>query len=106
MKTKKTLRRLNKVAALLSDVIDKLPDRKGGLGDVLDSAKANVVRAAKIVHSQPSKGSAKRKAPANAEGRVSAAGKKRISVAATKRSKAVKRKGVNSVSGRRLSKTA
>jgi hypothetical protein len=40
MKTKKTLKRLNKVVALLSSVIDKLPDSKSGLGDVLDSAKS------------------------------------------------------------------
>jgi hypothetical protein len=88
MKTKKTLKRLNKVVALLSNVIDELPDRKGGLGDVLDSAKAIVVRAAKMVHSQPSSGAVKRKAPANAEGRQSAARRKRISVTAAKRSEA------------------
>jgi len=88
MKTKKTLKRLNKVVALLSNVIDKLPDSKDGLGDVLDSAKANVVRAAKMIHSQPSNGTAKRKSPA------------------TKRSEVDKRKGVSSVTGRRLSKTA
>jgi hypothetical protein len=106
MKTKKALKRLNKVVALLSNVIDKLPDRKGGLGDVLDSAKANVVRAAKMVHSQPSNGAVKRKAPANTEGRQSALGRKKTSVTATKRSEADKRKGVNSATGRRLSKTA
>jgi len=105
MKTKKTLKRLNKVVALLSNVIDKLPDRKGGLGDVLDSAKANVVRAAKMVHSQPSNGAAKRKPPAKAEGRQSATRRKRISVTATKRSEADKHKGLNSETGRGLSKT-
>lgn len=104
MKTKKTLKRLNKVVALLTNVIDQLPDRKGGLGNVLDSAKANVVRAAKMVHS--STAATKRKLPANAEGRQSAAGRKRISVTATKRSEANKRKGVNSEAGRGLSKTA
>jgi hypothetical protein len=102
MKTKKTLKRLNKVVALLSNVIDKVPDGKGGLGDVLDSAKANVVRAAKMVHSQASKKAAKGKPPANAEGRVSATGGK----TATKRSGADERKRANSVTGRRLSKTA
>ena len=103
MKTKKTLKRLNKVVALLSSVIDKLPDSKGGLGDVLDSAKTNVIRAAKMV--QPSKGAAKRKPPSNAEGRKSEAGKKRIAVTATKPSEADKRKGVISETGR-LKKTA
>ena len=104
MKTKKTLKRLNKVVALLSSLIDKLPDRKSGLGDVLDSAKSNVIRAAKMV--QPTKKPATRKPPANAEGRQSEAGKKRIAVTAMKRPEAHKRKGVISETGRRLGKTA
>jgi hypothetical protein len=104
MKTKKTLKRLNKVVALLSNVIEKMPDSKDGLGEVLDSAKANVVRAAKMVHSQPSKGAAKRKLPPNAEGRASAGTK--VSAATTKRSESDKHKGANSVTGRGLSKTA
>lgn len=110
MKPKKTLKRLNKVVVLLSDVIDQLPGGKNGLGDLLDSAKANVVRAAKMVKPQPTNGAAKAKPPANAEkagrGRLSAEGRKRISLAAKKRWEAAKRKGVNPVTGRPLSKTA
>ncbi len=110
MKIKKTLKRLNKVVALLSNVIGRLPDKKNGLEDLLDSAKANVVQAKKMVHSQPSNGAGKTKPAAKAEKagprRLSAAGRKRISLAAKKRWEAAKRKGVNPVTGRRLSKTA
>jgi hypothetical protein len=110
MKTKKALKRLNKVVALLSDVIDQLPGSNDGLGVLLDSAKANVVQATKKVNSQPSKGAAKTKPPASpekaAKGRLSAEGRKRISLAAKKRWEAARRKGVNAVTGRRLSKTA
>ena len=35
MKTKKTLKRLKKVVALLSNVIDQLPGGNDGLGDLL-----------------------------------------------------------------------
>jgi hypothetical protein len=116
MKAKKTLKRLNKVVALLSNVIGRLPDKKNGLEDLLDSAKANVVQAKKMVHSQPSNGAGKGKPQEKAEKapkadkagprRLSAAGRKRISLAAKKRWEAAKRKGVNPVTGRRLSKTA
>jgi hypothetical protein len=122
MKTKKTLKRLNKVVALLSNVIGGLPDKKNGLEDLLGSAKANVVQAKKMVHSQPANGAAKTKPPEKAEkapktekapkaekagsGRLSAEGRKNISLAAKKRWAKAKRKGVNPVTGRRLSKTA
>jgi hypothetical protein len=103
MKTKKTLKRLKKVVGLLSNVIDQLPGGKNGLGDLLDSAKANVVQAAKIVNTQA-------KPPASPEkagrARLSAEGRKRISLAAKKRWETAKRKGVNPVTGRPLSKTA
>jgi hypothetical protein len=106
MKTRKTLKRLKKVVALLSNVIDKLPGSNHGLGELLDSAKANVVRATKKVNLRPSK----RKPAANAEkarpGRLSAAGRKRISLAVKKRWATARRKGVTAVTSRRLSKTA
>jgi len=107
MKTKKTLKRLNKVVALLSDVIGRLPGSNDGLGDLLDSAKANVVEAAKKVTAQPSnRGSKSKPAAKTGQGRLSAAGRKRISLALKKRWEAAKRKGVNAVTGRRLRKTA
>jgi hypothetical protein len=110
MKTKKTLKRLKKVVALLSNVIDQLPGGNDGLGDLLDSAKASVVQATKKVSAQPSNGAGKSKSPAKAkkagQGRLSAAGRKRISLALKKRWEAARRKGVSAVTGRRLSKTA
>jgi hypothetical protein len=107
MKTKKTLKRLNKVVELLSDVIGRLPGSNDGLGDLLDSAKANVVEAAKKVTAQPSNGAGKSKPPAKSgKGRLSAAGRKRISLAAKKRWEAARRKGVSAVTGRRLKETA
>ncbi len=112
MKAKKTLKRLDKVVALLSNVIGRLPDSKNGLEDLLGSAKANVVRAKKMVHAQPSNGAGKATPPEKPEKqkaattRLSAAGRKKISLAAKKRWEAARRKGVNPVTGRRLSKTA
>jgi hypothetical protein len=110
MKTKKTLKRLNKVVALLSNVIDQLPGSNDGLGYLLDSAKANVVQATKKASVQPSNGAGKSKPPTKAEkagpGRLSAAGRKRISLAVKKRWEAARRKGVSAVTERRLSKTA
>jgi len=115
MKAKKALKRLDKVVALLSNVIGRLPDSKNGLEDLLGSAKANVVQAKKMVHAQPSNGAAKatngagKAKPAEKATtgrRLSAEGRKRISLAAKKRWEAARRKGVNPVTGRRLSKTA
>jgi septal ring factor EnvC (AmiA/AmiB activator) len=109
MKTKKTLKRLNKVVALLSNVIDQLPGSNKDLGDLLNSAKVTVAQAANTLNAQPSNEEAKSKRPAKAEKtgqrRLSEEGRKRISLAAKKRWEAARRKGVNPVSGRRLSKT-
>jgi hypothetical protein len=110
MKTKKTLKRLNKVVAVLSNIIDQLPGSNKDLGGVLDSAKTSVVQATKMVASQTSNTASKSKSPANTgkaeAGRLSAAGRKKISLAAKKRWATAKRKGVNPVTGRQLSKTA
>jgi hypothetical protein len=109
MKAKKALKRLNKVEALLSDVIDQFPGSKDRLGHLLDSAKDTVVRAQKTVNSQLSSRTGK-KPPMRAEtaqqGRLTPEGRKRISLAAKKRWAMAKRKGMNAVTGRRLSKTA
>jgi hypothetical protein len=104
MKAKKALKRLNKVEALLSNVIEQFPGTKAGLGVLLDSAKAAVVHAQKTVSSQLKKPSS----PANTarQGRLTPEGRKRISLAAKKRWAVARRKGVNAVTGRRLSETA
>lgn len=109
MKAKKTLKRLNKVEAFLSNVIDQCPANKRGLRELLDSAKTAVVRVRDAVNSQVVR-RAGRKPPVKAEraqrGRLSAEGRKRISLAAKKRWMLAKRKGMNAVTGRPLSKTA
>ena len=109
MKAKKALKRLNKIEALLSDVIDQFPKSRDGLGEWLDSAKVAVARAKTTVNSQMSPGAAK-KQPGRAEtgkhGRLTAEGRTRISLAAKRRWAVAKRKGMNAVTGRPLSKSA
>ena len=106
MKAKKALKRLNKVETILSDVIDQCPASARGLRGLLDSARSSVVRAKGVVHARV----AAKKPPARANqatrGGLSAEGRKRISLAAKKRWAQAKRKGMNAVTGRPLSKTA
>ena len=52
MKAKKALKRLNKVEALLSTVMDQCPVSARGLRGLLDSAKASVVRARDVVNAR------------------------------------------------------
>jgi hypothetical protein len=108
MKAKKALKRLNKVEVLLSDVIDQCPSSARGLRGLLDSAKTLVVRAKEVVNARVAR--AAKKPPARAQesarGGLSAEGRKRISLAAKKRWAAAKRKGMNAVTGRPLSRTA
>src|ERR1700691_783643 len=105
MKAKKVLKRLNKVESILANVIDQF-SASDGLRELLDSAKASIVRARKTVNRR---GTA-RKPPARAEkaqrARLSAEGRRKISLAAKKRWTQAKRKGMNAVTGRPLSKTA
>jgi hypothetical protein len=109
MKAKKALKRLNKIETLLSNVIDQFSGSKEVLGELLDSAKAAVIRAKETVNSQMST-SGPKKTPAKPETehsrRLTAEGRRRISLAAKKRWAVAKRKGMNAVTGRRLSKTA
>ncbi len=109
MKAKKALKRLNKIEALLSSVIEQFPASNNGFGELLDSAKTAVVRAKKTVNSQSPTASARKSAvkPETPQRRrLSADGRKRISLAAKKRWALAKRKGMNAVTGRPLSKTA
>jgi hypothetical protein len=106
MKAKKALKRLDKIETMLSNVIDRVPESKDGLGELLGSAKAAIARAKQTVHSQ-AKSAKKPASKAGAQrGRLTAAGRKKISVAAKKRWAAAKRKGINPVTGRQLGKTA
>jgi hypothetical protein len=108
MKTKKALKRLKKVETILSNVIEQLPASARGLRELLDSARAFVVRAKGTVNARVAR--AAKKPPVRAQesvrGRLSADGRKRISLAAKKRWAQAKRKGMNGVTGRPLSKTA
>ena len=109
MKAKKALKRLNKIEDLLSDVIGQYPKSTDGLGELLDSAKVAIVRAKATVNSQVSTRVAK-KQPGRAEtgrqGHLTAEGRTRISLAAKKRWAVAKRKGMNAITGRPLSKSA
>ena len=62
MKSKKALKRLNKVESLLSRVIDSCPASARGLRELLDSAKASVGRAMEVVNARVAQ--AARKPPA------------------------------------------
>lgn len=108
MKAKKALKRLTRVEALLSDVIDRYAATERDLKDLLGEAKASVVRAKETVTVKASP--ATKKPPAKAEkskkSGLSAEGRKRLSVAAKKRWAIAKRKGVSAVTGRPLAKTA
>jgi hypothetical protein len=99
MKAKKALKRLNKVEVLLSQVIDQFSAGSASFGELLGSAKAAIVRAQKVVNSQLSARTGKKPPlrPQTAQpGGLTAEGQKNV----------VKRKGMNAVTGRRLSKTA
>src|ERR1700674_2784674 len=102
MKSKKALKRLNKVEVLLSNVIDQCPASARGLRELLDSAKDSVVRAQGAMNARVNRATKKppAKAQESARGRLSAEGRKRISLAAKKRWAVAKRKGMNAVSGR------
>lgn len=50
MKAKKALKRLSKVETLLTNVIDQYAGSEGNVRELLDSAKASVVRAKKTVN--------------------------------------------------------
>src|SRR5712691_11076412 len=104
MKARKALKRLNKVETLLTNVIDQCPNTARGLRQLLDSAKASVVRAKGVVNARVTRNT--RKPPVRAEqatqSRLSDAGRARIALAAKKRWAEAKRKGVNALTGRRL----
>ncbi len=65
MKAKKALKRLTKVETLLADVIDQFAGSEGNMRELLDSAKASVVRAKKTVNVN-----CLQRAPMSAESRI------------------------------------
>jgi hypothetical protein len=109
MKAKKAVKRLGKVETLLSNVIDQYAKSVDSVRELLDVAKASVVRAVEAVNLHSST-AAPKKPPVKAQEPkrrgLSAAGRKKLSIAAKKRWAIAKRKGVSAVTGRPLSKTA
>jgi len=108
MKAKKAVKRLNRVEALLSNVIDGFAEGERAVKELLDNAKAAVVRARKTVNVKTAT-VAEKKPPVKArtaKSRITAEGRKKLSIAAKKRWAAAKRKGVSAVTGRALAKTA
>ena len=106
MKSKKALKRLKKVEAILSNVIDQLAASANGVREKLGSAVASVVSAKESMLAPPK---AAKKPPVKAtkaRRRLSAEGRKKLSIAAKKRWAIAKRKGVSAVTGRALSQTA
>jgi hypothetical protein len=108
MKAKKALKRLSKVEAILSDVIDQYASREHDMRQMLDTAKASVVRAkAKVSMEAPAKLAKKPPLKAQEPGRhLTAEGRKRLSLAAKKRWAIAKRKGISAITGQPLNKTA
>jgi hypothetical protein len=111
MKAKKALKRLDKAEAILSNVIDQYAGNEAGVRDLLGSAKASVARAKAAVDAgAAASAKAGKKPPVKAQkakqGGLTAEGRRKLSIAAKKRWAVAKRKGVNAVTGRPLSKTA
>jgi hypothetical protein len=108
MKAKKAVKRLTRVETLLSNVIDGFTAGERAVKELLDNAKAAVIRARETVTVKAAPVVTK-KPPVSArraKSRISAEGRKKLSLAAKKRWAVAKRKGVSAVTGRPLAKTA
>ena len=107
MKAKKAVKRLAKVEAILSNVIDQYAS-ENGVRKMLDLAKASVVRAKETVGIEGSPKPVK-KPPVKAKEskrRISAEGRRRLSLAAKKRWAIARRSRNGAANGQPLSKTA
>jgi hypothetical protein len=90
MKAKKALKRLRRVEALLSVVIDQLPGHEHGVRELLDSARTSVIRAKAGISSLAANKSPM-KAKQTRRPRLTAEGRKKISLAVKKRWAAARR---------------
>ena len=91
MKVKKAVKRLDKVVAVLSDIIKKYTPSDNQLRSVLSDARASVVRALGAVNSSASPRTAtKERAKATTKKRVAAAPRRERSVPAKTRRAAAK----------------
>ena len=98
MKAKKALKRLDKVVAMLSDVIEEYARSDRDARNMLDAAKASVVRAkAAVTASASPKTATKARVTAKptTRKRVKAAAKKKLSAPVKKRGAKAKSKGVH-----------
>jgi len=106
MKTKKALKRLNKIESSLAAVIEQYSAGKPKFQELLASARTAVAQAKATVNPD----GVARKPPAKAKSAkrrgITAAGRKRLSIAGKKRWAVAKRKGINAVTGRPLQRTA
>ena len=103
MKTKKALKRLNKIETLLTGVIDRFPSYDG-LGTLLRSAKVAVVRARRSINANtPATNKSTANTPAS---RRTTNGRKRTSLTAKKAVAVATRKRMSTATSRKLSKTA
>ena len=87
MKSKKALKRLRSVEALLSIVIDQFAANEPSVQALLDSAKASVIRARARTNSQSAAGAARKPAmmaKRTKRSHLTAEGRERISLAAKK----------------------
>jgi hypothetical protein len=110
MKAKKALKRLDKAEAILSNVIDQYSATESSVRDLLGTAKESVARAKAAVDNGAATSKTGKKPPAKAQktqrGGLTTEGRRKLSIAAKKRWALAKKKGVNAVTGRPLSKTA
>ncbi len=109
MKARKALKRLSKVEALLSGVLEQYSDVERGARELLENATSLVARVKKTINLQPAatiENQALTKTEKPARSRLTAEGRKKISNAAKKRWADARRKGVHAVTGRRLKRTA
>lgn len=108
MKAKKAVKRLNKIEALLSDVMNQFSGDKQALGELLNPAKAAVLRAKETLASQISTSAVKNPTVGTDNAHPVhpvADGSKSTSLAA-KKSAPVKRKTASTAAKRPLKKTA
>lgn len=95
MKAKKAVKHLNKVEALLSNVIDQFPASEQELGELLASAKGAVIRARETVNSQLAAPAAKRTAA-----RRAAAQQARVTTNGTQKLPSPRRNAGSALTGR------
>lgn len=104
MKAKKAIKRLDKVEAILSDVIDRYATTGSETREFLDAARVSIFRAKAGVDKNPELASRKQVSPKGEKAKQTAA-KQKEKKPSTKKFSGVKRKGVHTETAQRLSDT-